>query len=278
MGDVLTRNLFTLFVLSVRGKAGSRSRRFRLEDELSAQLQADYLEPPNPVRYALELSQKCSSRARFFTRDRRMADKLRAAANVMDLVACGLIEAANQAAEQAHAPGQFNLWKPGNKDSGNKYYEPRVVTHLWVTGALEFAAKSGMRNFSSHPVVYSHLREVFMLVSSSRAPDTSMSAQDAPRQYPCLGAAIEMLKSARFYALVAIVNAATLPLVPIVPQTVVDVILLQQGATQGRSRRVMIFWITPIGSFMLWASSQLVLAVLLTGSQLTFLEFGVVDG
>eukprot|EP00966_Prymnesium_polylepis_P281521 6504750-Prymnesium_polylepis.1 len=59
--------------------------------------------PPNPVLFALEASAHCDFRARHFSRDRRMAERLRAAASAMDRVACGLVEAAKLAADQAAA-------------------------------------------------------------------------------------------------------------------------------------------------------------------------------
>ena len=104
--------------------------------------------PPNPVSLALEASAYCYSKAHLYTRDRRMANKLHTAASVLDGVACGLVEVANLAAEEADHPGQFNKWSTGKK----KYF-PRVVARLWLDGAIEFAGRSGVGAAGFEPAV-----------------------------------------------------------------------------------------------------------------------------
>ncbi|KAL1518651.1 hypothetical protein AB1Y20_002939 [Prymnesium parvum] len=232
-----TLQLFTLLVLS------TLSPRSKPREE-------DHTDPPNPVLYALQLSANCNYKARHYSRDRRTADRLRAAAAAMDKVACGLVEAANFAAEQANAPGQFNCWSTGKTE-----YYPAMVGMVWLDGAVEFAAQSGLRHFSSNTIVYLHVQSLFL----PAAPTDSLSAGGR----------------AAALALSCVLNLATLPFLVVLPRSVE---LMLQEYQRRATPQLTLFWFTPFGAFFLSEASKLLLALLLTFAPLSYTDFGFFDG
>eukprot|EP00966_Prymnesium_polylepis_P002657 61073-Prymnesium_polylepis.1 len=98
----------------------------------------------------------------------------------------------------------------------------------------------------------------------------------------CSGLA-EACQDVRFYTKLVVVNAAFLPLLPLLPLAM-EVAFTQwqrqrlQKTTPGDARFLFIVWLMPCGAFTLWAASQLALAVLLSTVRLSFTHFEIADG
>ena len=197
----------------------------------------------NPVLVALRLSIRSQEGARWHTRDRRRAERLRHVAEMLETIACGLIDGALLAEEQSKEKKGYNPWRTGKAN-----VEPAAARRLWVEGSVGFSATRGLVRFSSVPTVYAHLQRLFF-------------PRDRTPHFRPLHA-LELLLG----------NVAVVPLLPFLPRHLEHT--LEQRWRAGKlanraSGRFHLLWLIPSVKMSLWLLSSCGLTALLSLSGLT---------
>ena len=148
LSRVETIKLCTLLVLSCRTESmrlGSGAAAVAVPTATNAVARSSH----NPVLIALRLSIRCREGARLHTRDGRHADRMRHVAEMLETIACGLVDGALLAEEQSKEEKGYNPWRTGTAP-----VDPAAVCRTWVEGSVDFSATKGLVRFSSIPSVY----------------------------------------------------------------------------------------------------------------------------